>query len=113
LIDALILPESDMIIAGDPVDRYEIEAAVDRARADVVIVGGQDGEASPPDAATYAELLYRHPRLRMVLIDGGIQRAVLYALAPTLTPIGELSPTTLLAAIRGGAGNAQPASAAD
>jgi hypothetical protein len=73
------------------------ELICDRAleRADVVILAEEE-----PMRDDYAELLYAHPRLRLVTIgDHGIS-AFLYELRPHRIPLGELSPEALRNAVR-------------
>jgi hypothetical protein len=63
--------------------------------ADVMIVADD-----APLSADYESVLYAHPRLRLVAISSQGANAFLYELRPRCISLGELSPTTLLRAIR-------------
>jgi chemotaxis response regulator CheB len=108
LIRALILAEGDMMVVETASTRNGIAAVVDAALPDVIVAGGEDAHT----ASAYAEVLYRHPRMRIVLIDARGQQGHEYMLTPTLTSIGELSRDALIAVIRGPPGGAQPISLA-
>jgi hypothetical protein len=63
---------------------------------DVAIVGG-DGEAL---AGAVRDLLCSRPRLRALTVGGDGREAFLYELRPHRTPLGEVSPDTLLGAVK-------------
>ncbi len=66
------------------------------ARADVLII-------AEPRRTTddYASILYAHPQLRLVAINDDRRHAVLYELRPCRALLGELSPESLVRAVRG------------
>jgi hypothetical protein len=58
-----------------------------------------------PQAATrdYSAMLYAHPRLRLIAISIDGRAAAVYELQPQRIPLGELSPETLIQAVRASA----------
>jgi DNA-binding NarL/FixJ family response regulator len=66
---------------------------VERLRADVVIVGGND----PSIVAT---LLEQHPRLKVLAVAADASRSWLYELKPERVQLGCLSAERLVAAVR-------------
>jgi DNA-binding NarL/FixJ family response regulator len=76
---------------------FELVAAED-PHPDVVIV--QNGHAG---AAEASRMLWSHPESRVILISGDARRADVFELAPTRRTLGELSPQTLVNAVRAAA----------
>jgi hypothetical protein len=72
--------------------------------ADVVILS-----ADTPAPDHYESVLREHPALRLVAISNRGRHAFLYELRPHRQPLGELSPATLLQAIRTQAAPGLPA----
>ena len=52
-------------------------------------------------AEALGDLLYGHPRLRVLTLEGGGRHSHIHELVPTATPLGQLSRRGLLAAVRG------------
>jgi hypothetical protein len=76
-------------------DAGSLPAALAGQMADVAIVAGSADVLAEP----VRELLCRRPRLRVLRIGGDGREAVLYELRPHGTPLGEMSPASLLAAV--------------
>jgi DNA-binding NarL/FixJ family response regulator len=65
---------------------------------DVVIV--QNGQAGTAEAS---QMLWSHPESRVILISSDARRADVYELAPSRRALGELSPQSLVNAVRAAA----------
>jgi hypothetical protein len=76
-------------IVGDIDDEARLDATVDLAAADCVV--WLISRSDPPAV----ELLYRHPRLKIVALEHDGKQAFLHELRPVRTPLGELSPDRL------------------
>ena len=96
IITELVSAEPDLAIVGELDDCDQTLEAIERNRADVVIAG-LDGVA--PAQVSY--LLSERPRLRILAVSGDGGESFLYELRPYERLLGEISPQTLLAAIRG------------
>jgi hypothetical protein len=83
------LHERDVDIVGDLDDESELEFTLARVDADCVI--WRNGRRDP----AAADLLARHPRLRIIALEDDGKRAFLYELRPRRMPLGELSPGLL------------------
>jgi len=77
--------------ASDALDR-----AVDTCGADVVLAEAK-GPGLPDN---YRALMYRHPRLRLVLVTPDGRSASLYRLVPERHMLAVVSPRTLAEAVR-------------
>jgi hypothetical protein len=90
-----IAADAGDIDCHEVVDRADLDAAIAETDACVVVTGGP-GLTS---RAEYGELLYRHPRLRVLAIkrDGS---SVVHELRPYRSLIGDISPTELVNTIR-------------
>lgn len=71
--------------------------ALARAHADVVISGGNS------QSAAVFDLLEERSRLKVLAVADDGRDTVLYELRPTRTQLGEVSPQTIVDAIRGAA----------
>lgn len=98
LLGAILVHEADIVVAGSVAEQEHLGSAIEATGADVVIIGGQTPEAVP----AYTEMLFGHPRLKLLLITEACQHGYLYALRPTLTPLRDLSAAALVGAIRDG-----------
>jgi DNA-binding NarL/FixJ family response regulator len=86
---------SDMEVVG-AVDAFgDLAGALADARPDVLVVGIDESEAPRLD-----RFLYETPRLSCLAIAGDARRAFLYELRPRAKPLGDVSPTGLVQAIR-------------
>jgi hypothetical protein len=97
MIKGIIVWIEDMQIVGETITRAGIFRAAAAARADVVILSGED--VSPEN---YYQVLYRRPRLKIFAISADGRRGSLYELRPRVKAIGDISAESLIAAIRGG-----------
>ena len=96
--------ESDLeLISSDaPASRTGLSDSI--GDADVVILS-----ADAPPLDHYESVLREHPALRMVAISNRGRHAFLYELRPHRQALGELSPASLLQAIRSQPAPGQPA----
>lgn len=92
--------EPDLRVVADGVEAGALLERVERERPDVVVLWLQSG--SPP--AICEELLSRFPRLAVVALEDGGQRASIYAMRPMRFRLAEISRTQLVTAIRRAAG---------
>jgi hypothetical protein len=97
ILGQIVVSMPDMTLVDRIVDGKDLLAAVRLTRANVVIVGqGADDEQE-----TYAPLLYRRPRLRIIAVAGDGSIGLLYELLPQRIALGEMSADALGNAIRG------------
>lgn len=95
IVHSVLSAESDIEIAEASVSPKDIQAPDMLRNTDVVIV------AEPAlSNADYEWVLYQHPRLRVVAIAGDGRAAALYELRPSRVALGDLSPRTLVDAVR-------------
>jgi DNA-binding NarL/FixJ family response regulator len=95
----IVAPHADMLVAGTLQDTANIGAAVKKARADVVILA--QPAIGPPE--NYRELLYSHPHLRVLSITSDCRQFFLHTLQPVCAALGEVSPESVVQAIRSSA----------
>ncbi|MDQ6610861.1 MAG: hypothetical protein M3Y64_00390 [Gemmatimonadota bacterium] len=95
IVHSVLSAESDIVIADSRASTREIPAADALRHTDVVIVA--EPEFAEMD---YESMLYQHPRVRVVAIAGDGREAALYELRPARIALGELSPQTLVQAVR-------------
>lgn len=94
IVEHAVGGQPDMEIVADLPTAPTLPAALAEARADVVISGAEHG------CAALSELLGELPRLKLLAVSDDARNAVLYELRPTRTPLGEVSPQTIVDAIR-------------
>jgi DNA-binding NarL/FixJ family response regulator len=97
VIKEILGRESDIHVVRELRDEAEVLSAAAEAEFDFVIIGVSD-DALP---SSCRDLLDRRPRVEVLGIESDGQRGYLHALRPYKRALGELSPATLLAAIRG------------
>lgn len=86
---------SDMTVVGELPDADRLADTLERTQADVVIWGVDEGHRSdPPDY-----LLGEYARPNILAVEGDGVRGVLWNLRPVRTPLGELSPSSLVSHI--------------
>jgi DNA-binding NarL/FixJ family response regulator len=95
IIGELVRTEPDLSIVGEYGDSGEALEVIERAQADVVITAVD--ERARPSAPV---LLRRHPALRVLAVSADGTEGYLYELRPIERMLGEVSPRTLLSAIR-------------
>jgi DNA-binding NarL/FixJ family response regulator len=91
-----ILAEPDIRIAGELEASEAVAHGVAAIAPDVAVVTGDDVRF--PGA--WRDLLAGRPRMRVLAITDGGRTSRLYELRPHLTELGEVSPQTLLEAVR-------------
>jgi hypothetical protein len=97
IVRVTIESERDVTIVADVENRVILEETLERTSADVVI-WPTDADVRP-DACL--QLLLAHPRLKVLTVEDDGRRGFLWELRSHRTPIGELTPASLTAAIRG------------
>lgn len=96
IITQVVAGESDMEVVGDLAEYSELLPAARETKADAVIIGLRNGEL--PDECV--GLLDEHPRVVLVGVHGDGRHAFVHALRPERVPIGDVSPATLVEALR-------------
>ena len=97
IIKGIIATHRDFAVVGEISVQDGLPRALVDKRADVMIVG-------PPattETEDYSTVLYRSPRMRIIAIAANGRDAVLHVLRPHAIPATDVSPTSLIAAIRG------------
>jgi hypothetical protein len=100
IICDVVADERDMHVVAELADRRALVPSAVEADADFVI--GPLFEDELNDA--YTQLLRRRPFTRLLAVSGDGRESTLIELAPTSTPVGELSAETLVGVIRGDGG---------
>ena len=95
IIEQAVGGEPDMVIVDGHADHDSLPNAVAGSEPDFVI-SGRDYEF-----AEVCAVLDERPRLRVLVVVEDGREATLYELRPTRTPLGEVSPRTIVEAIRG------------
>jgi hypothetical protein len=95
VVRAIIGADADIEVLSDNLDAPDIDGAVERARADVAIIGCA-GEAHD---ARWITVLWKHPHLKLFVLEHDGRRTLLYELNPQRTDLGELSPASLREAL--------------
>jgi hypothetical protein len=95
IIEQAVADESDMEIVEVGGRDVPLRQAVESSEADFVIAGADY------DFGEVARVLEERPRLRVLAVAGHGREAFLYELRPMRTPLGEVSPRTIVDAIRG------------
>jgi DNA-binding NarL/FixJ family response regulator len=96
IVKDIIADEEDIALVGEVADRTSLVQAATHTRADVVVLG----RAGPGGNDDYRDLLYRRPRMKVLAIAADGRRAFLHELQPRVVALGEISPTSLVEAIR-------------
>jgi hypothetical protein len=98
IIEDAVIQEADMSLTGA---MLQSEEELEDASADVLVVGTDE----PDDGEVPTRLLWIAPRISVLMIAMSGGSAVLYELRPQKQPLGEVTVTALLDAIRWSAGN--------
>jgi DNA-binding NarL/FixJ family response regulator len=99
LVRAIVDADRSVEIVGDVADASELLAASAETDADVVLVTLADGDLPP----SCRDLLAERPRMRILGLAGNARQGFLWELRPNRVALGEISPPTLLAALKGDA----------
>jgi hypothetical protein len=95
IVKSALEAETDLDVLTTEITLKELESNSALNDADVVILG-----EDAPAADDYAAVLYAHPRIRVIGISDRGRGACLYELQPHRRELGELSPTSLVRAVR-------------
>ena len=96
IIRNIVTSQPDLEFAGEAEDVACLARIAQQSRVDVLVIGA----AAVQDASGYKDLLYQHPRMSIVAIDADARGAQIFDLRPHVSHLGEISPTTLVAALR-------------
>ena len=96
IVRNIIVSQTDLELAGEAEGIVNLLRTAKAARADVLVIGA----AAVQDATAYQDLLYQRPRMSIVAIDADARGAQLFDLRPHVSHLGDISPTTLVAALR-------------
>jgi hypothetical protein len=97
IIRDLLSDEQGLDLVVEAVADVDLSGLVDATRADVLVMSLRD--AALPDAAS--RVLESHPRVRLLGVVADGRDAILYELRPHHRSLGDVSPTALVAALRG------------
>jgi DNA-binding NarL/FixJ family response regulator len=100
MLTDVLTAHPEMMVFGEKQDITYIAAEVKKSRPDIVILSEQV-ELQPP----YQELLRSHPHLKVFSITSDGHRFFLNELRPFRAALGEVSPESLVRAIRSSAKN--------
>jgi hypothetical protein len=96
IIAGIVRAESDLELAGEVPDTAHLRALTERDAPDIVIAGEH------PELSMVAHrLLERFPKIRVLEVVGGGRSANVYELRPSRNFVGDISPESLLGAVRG------------
>jgi DNA-binding NarL/FixJ family response regulator len=101
IIGEIIADERDMELVGELSDHAGVVEVARRTEASFVIAG----LTGPELDSVYRELILERPSTRVLAVGREGRQSTLYELLPHVETLGELSPETLLAVIRGEAMN--------
>jgi hypothetical protein len=96
IVATIVGAEPDLELVGEVDDPEALVAHSERTRPDLVITG-----ADPALVRVSHQLLDDFPSLRILEVDAEGDRGFLYELYPRRKKLGELSPESLLAVVRG------------
>jgi hypothetical protein len=96
IVKNIIVSQEDFDLAGEITSHNELLQAATETQADVIVVGG----FALTEPKIFQDLLYGRPLLKIVAIAADGRNAFLHELQPHLIPLGEVSPASLIAAIR-------------
>lgn len=95
IVRTILSAEPDMEIDTSTLSERGMASSEALRSADVVILSEAEARTD-----AHSAVLFAHPHLRLVAINGG-RRASLYELRPHRLPLGEMSPSALVQAVRG------------
>jgi hypothetical protein len=97
LVKGIVEPADDVRVVAEVSSFDALPDALDETDADFVVAALDE---EPAFTEPYLDLLEQRPRLRVLILAGEGRRGMLWELRPRRVPIGEVSPTVLLAALR-------------
>lgn len=95
IIEEIVSHEHDMEVVGEFSKTVGLLEAVDSTDADFLITGTGDSEL-----VGVGQLLRERPRIKVLAVGADGRQTCLYELRPQKVRLGEISPQTLLEAIR-------------
>jgi hypothetical protein len=95
IVRAVLDRQEDIRVVAQLDPPVRLRVAVDQAKADVVIASNEQVEAQG------GELLRAHPCVRALAVGDDGRQTVLWRMEPQKIKLGEMSPQTLLKAVRG------------
>jgi hypothetical protein len=96
IVKGIVASQDDFNLAGEMIGQDGLLQAATDAQADVTIVGPLVAAGSD----NFRDLLYGRPQMTIVAISSDGREAILHQLKPHVIPLGEVSPASLIAAIR-------------
>jgi DNA-binding NarL/FixJ family response regulator len=99
MIKEIIAADAACSIVAETDDENGLSKKLKQSGADVVIIAPGSNAVG---AGHYLDLLREYPRTRVLAIATSGRRAFIHELRPCVTEISELSPESLLAALRPG-----------
>jgi DNA-binding NarL/FixJ family response regulator len=96
MVTDIVAAHPEMTIVGKIQENADICTAAKRAKADIVILSETVGR----QGQDYLELLHSRPHLKVLSIMNDGHRFFLHELRPFRAALGEISPESLLQAIR-------------
>jgi len=97
IVKDIVLTDPQCEIVAETPGQSNLGPQLQETPADVIILAVADPDDEPD---RFAALLALHPAARIIAITSAGKRALLYDLRPHVTHMNELSPATLLFAIR-------------
>lgn len=97
IVKSIIASHEDIKVIGELAGRDELLEAATRTQADVLVLG----KTATGDNDDYCTLLYGRPQLKILAITADGRRGFLHELQPRVMSLGEVSPASLIDAIRG------------
>jgi DNA-binding NarL/FixJ family response regulator len=96
VLEAVLEGCPDLTVVAECSDPVDLQAAMDRSGAQVVVCGLDEAEA----ADVGAQVLEQPARVKVIAIQDDGRRAVIWELRPQRTELGNLSPRLLVEALR-------------
>ena len=99
MVTGIVTAHPDMVITGKMQESTDICLVVKKTKTDIVIVRERAGRQHQD----HRKLLYSRPHLKVLSITSDGHRFLLHELRPFRASLGEISPESLVRAIRSGA----------
>jgi hypothetical protein len=99
IVTRILAETEDLVLVGVTPEVDSLARVASRTRPNVVVVQGADRQL-------VTSLFLQDPRVALLAIDEGARRSSLCLLKPECNRVGDLSPESLVAAIRDAAGSA-------
>ena len=96
IVRNIVTSQPDLVFVGEAEGVACLAWIATQSPVDVLVIGA----AAVQDATGYTDLLYQHPKMSIVAIDADARGAQIFDLRTHVSHLGEISPTTLVAALR-------------